>query len=236
VSDRQAQAEVWIERAAERSPAVQRSRTRTIAQAQQIVEAAKRLLDTQGGQFTTQQLVKEAGVALQTFYRYFPGKDELLLAVLEDLIAEGARVMARAAEGLSDPIERLHFFITRPIELLETNPAANRVITAERWRLHELFPTEVEQTTQHFSDLLEPEIEAAARQGRLRPTDPSRDAWMITKLVMAVNHHYAFVDPGDGVDVVSDHLWRFCVASLGGQPEAPSPIAKLPKEARWRTD
>jgi TetR/AcrR family transcriptional regulator len=237
MSDRQAQAEVWIERAAERSPAVQRSRTRTIAQAQQIVDAAKRLLETQGGAFTTQQLVKEAGVALQTFYRSFPGKDELLLAVLEDLVAEGAREMARAAEGLSDPLERLRFFITRPIELLETNPAANRVITAERWRLHQLFPEEVARTTRHFSDLLEPEIVAGARQGRLRPTDPPRDAWLITKMVMAVNHHYAYVGLGDGADVVSEHLWHFCLAALGGQDDPPPPGRPgTLKEAPWHTD
>jgi len=209
----------WTGRAAERSPAVQRSRTRTIAQAQQIVEAAEHLLETQGGQFTTQQLVKEAGVALQTFYRCFAGKDELLLAVLEDLITQGASDMARLAEGISDPVARLRFFVTWPIELLENNADANKVITAEHWRLHQLYPEDVARATQHFSDLIEPEIEAAAAAGALRPVDPPRDAAMITKLVMAMVHHYAFIGLGDGVHVVTDHLWRFCFAALGGSTD-----------------
>jgi AcrR family transcriptional regulator len=195
---------------------VQRSRSRTIAQAEQIVKAARHLLETQGGQFTTQQLVKEAGVALQTFYRCFAGKDELLLAVLEDLVTEGALDMARLAEGIDEPLARLRFFVTRPIALLEHNPDANRVVTAEHWRLHQLYPEEVARSTQHFSDLLEPEIEAAAETGALRPVDPPRDAAMITKLVMAMVHHYSFIGLGDGVDVVNDHLWRFCLAALGG--------------------
>jgi TetR/AcrR family transcriptional regulator len=207
----------WTERAAERSPAVQRSRRRTIAQAKQIVEAAEHLLETQGGQFTTQQLVKEAGVALQTFYRYFSGKDELLLAVLEDLVAEGVREMARQAEGIADPIARLCFFVTRPIGLLENQPNANKVVTAEHWRLYQLFPVEVARTTKHFSDLLEPDIEAASLTGALNSVDPARDAATITKLVMAMVHHHAFMGLGDDVRVVNDHLWRFCLGALGGR-------------------
>jgi TetR/AcrR family transcriptional regulator len=219
VTEPQASERAWTERAAERSPAVQRSRQRTIAQAKQIVEAAEHLLETQGGQFTTQQLVKEAGVALQTFYRYFAGKDELLLAVLEDLVAEGAHEMARLAEGITDPIARLRFFVTRPIELLEIQPDANRMITAEHWRLYQLYPDDVARTTQHFSDLLEPDIDAASRSGVLRSVDPARDAATITKLVMAMIHHYAFIDLGDDAAVVNDHLWRFCLGALGGTPD-----------------
>jgi TetR/AcrR family transcriptional regulator len=214
----------WTGRVAERSPAVQRSRNRTIAQARHIVKAAEHLLETQGGQFTTQQLVKEAGVALQTFYRCFAGKDELLLAVLEDLIAQGSLDMLRLAEGIDDPVARLRFFVTWPIELLKNNADANKVVTAEHWRLHQLYPEDVARATQRFSDLIEPEIEAAAAAGVLRPVDPPRDAAMITKLVMAMVHHYAFTGLGDGVHVVTDHLWRFCLGALGGTP----PLSSTP--------
>ena len=69
----------WAERAAERSPVVQRSRDRGVEQAKSIVAAARRLMESKGPSFTTQELIKEAGIALQTFYRYFPGKDYLLL-------------------------------------------------------------------------------------------------------------------------------------------------------------
>jgi AcrR family transcriptional regulator len=220
VTEPQANERAWAERAAERSPAVQRSRKRTIVQAKQIVRAAEHLLETQGGQFTTQQLVKEAGVALQTFYRYFAGKDELLLAVLEDIVAEGAQAMAHQAEGITDPIARLRFFVTRPIELLKSDPDANKMVTAEHWRLYQLYPEDVVRTTQHFSDLLEPEIEAAAQTGVLKPVDPARDAALITKLVMALVHHHAFIGFSNDANVVNEHLWRFCLAALGGSPLA----------------
>jgi TetR/AcrR family transcriptional regulator len=160
--------------------------------------------------------VKEAGVALQTFYRYFAGKDELLLAVLEDLVAEGAREMASQAEGMADPLARLHFFVTRPIALLEIQPNANKMVTAEHWRLYQLYPDDVARTTQHYSDLLQPDIVAGTQAGVLRSVDPARDAATITKLVMAMVHHYAFIELGQDAQVVNDHLWRFCLGALGG--------------------
>jgi AcrR family transcriptional regulator len=70
---------------------VQRSRTRGVEQARSIVQAARRLIEVKGPAFTTHELVREAGIALQTFYRYFPGKDHLLLAVIEDIIDESCR-------------------------------------------------------------------------------------------------------------------------------------------------
>ncbi len=72
-----------------------------------IVDAARRLIAERGERFTTQELVKEAGVALQTFYRLFAGKDQLLLAVFEDMIAEYCTQVEGAARDLPDPVDRL---------------------------------------------------------------------------------------------------------------------------------
>ena len=96
----------WAERLADRSEAVQRSRARQIEQAQAIVGAARRLIAERGDQFTTQELVKEARVSLQTFYRIFGGKDQLLLAVFEDLIGESCVGYEERARDLPDPIAR----------------------------------------------------------------------------------------------------------------------------------
>ena len=65
----------WALRAADRSPSVQRSRARSVQRAQQIVLAARRLATVKGANFTIHELVKEAGVALQTFYKHFEGKE-----------------------------------------------------------------------------------------------------------------------------------------------------------------
>jgi TetR/AcrR family transcriptional regulator len=55
----------WVERAVERSAAVQRSRERIAAQVRQMLDAARTLIAIKGDEFTTQELAAEAGVALQ---------------------------------------------------------------------------------------------------------------------------------------------------------------------------
>jgi AcrR family transcriptional regulator len=213
----------WAERAADRSPVVQRSRARQIEQAKVIVDAARRLIAERGGRFTTQELVKEAGVALQTFYRLFSGKDQLLLAVFEDLIAESCMQYEEAALELPDPVARLQFYVTEALRSLGDGSLdiAPRFVTAEHWRLYQLFPEEMSRATQPFADLVATQLELAAADGTLAPADPQRAAWFITKLVMAVFHHYAFIDLPDDATAIRDDLWGFCLAAVGGPTNAP---------------
>ena len=210
----------WVERAADRSPSVQHSRTRSIARAQQIVQAARRLIDSSGTAFTTQELVREAGVAIKTFYKHFGSKDQVLLAVLEDMIAEGCAAFAARAAELPDPMARLHFYVTAVIAGLDRDEgtvAGPRFVTSEHWRLQQLYPAEVALAGRPFTELLAPEIRAAADLGLLRPNDPDYDAWLINQLAMAVYHHYAFATSSEPHDQVADRLWSFCLAALGGQ-------------------
>jgi len=220
----------WADRAADRSPAVQRSRARQVEQAKVVVDAARRLIAERGEGFTTQELVKEAGVALQTFYRLFAGKDQLLLAVFEDMIAEQCLLYEEAARGLPDPVARLHFYITEAVRSVGSDGAGGiqpRFVTAEHWRLHQLFPDEMSHATQAFTDLVLRQLEAAAAEGLLAPADIERDAWFVTKLVLGVYHHYAFAAGAPDAADIGDQLWAFCLGALGGttavQPSTVSP-------------
>lgn len=224
----------WAERAADRSPIVRRSRSRSIQQAQVFVDAARRLVQEKGTDFTTQQLVKEAGVALQTFYRHFPGKDELLLAVLEETIAESCAAYGERARELPDPVSRLHFYITAAVSsVLDGAREGHQFTTSEHYRLHQLFPDELAIADAPFTELLIPEIREAQAAGLLAPRDPERDAWFVTQLVMAVYHHYAFAE-GPAGDI-AEELWQFCLAALGGRPAPEPKPAKKRSTAKKRT-
>jgi len=185
---------------------------------QAILDAARRLIEQKGESFTTQELIKEAGVALQTFYRQFAGKDELLLAVITDLIAENCELFAERAATIDDPLERLHVYVTAALTSLRPGDGdvAARFITSEHWRLHQLFPDEMAAATKPFADLVQRELEAAKAAGRISPNDPERDAFLITTLVLSTFHHYAFHLNDPNVGTVADDVWRFCLAAVGG--------------------
>jgi AcrR family transcriptional regulator len=218
VSEATAQA-AWEERATDHSPIVQRSKSRSLRQARLIVDAGRRLL-TRSGEFTTQQLTKEAGVALQTFYRYFASKDQLLLAVLEDLIAEQSRAWESAAAAIDDPIERLHLYITRPLSALGGAEAivGARAVTAEHWRLQQLFPDDTAQIDRPLVDLVRRTLEAAHEGDLASPNDPEHDARLIVDVVRSTYHHYAYASLDRSIDGIAEHIWLFCLRAIGGTP------------------
>nr|WP_090343565.1 TetR/AcrR family transcriptional regulator [Mycolicibacterium malmesburyense] len=199
---------------------MQRSRERIAQQVRQMLDAARTLIGAKGDDFTTQELAAEAGVALQTFYRYFASKDELILAVIGDAMTEAVERWQAAAEELPDPLSRLRFFITSTLERLDgdTHDAAmSRFVVSTRWRLHRQFPKELAEAEKPFVDLVRAEVTAAREAGLLNPGDPEWDSWLMTELVRSVYHYYAFADHVEGeLDVVKDQLWRFCITALGG--------------------
>jgi AcrR family transcriptional regulator len=209
----------WAERVADRSPVVQRSKDKSVEQARSIVAAARRLVDAEGPSFTTQELIKEGGIALQTFYRYFSSKDALLLAVIEDLIEENCLAFRAHAEAIADPVERLRYYVTATVHGLETPGSGPSFITAEHFRLQTQYPAEVSQATQPYTDLLIDEIDAAISAGLLRSQDAEYSAWLITQLVMAVFHHYDCAGVDEPTEVIAQRLWAFCFAALDGSKE-----------------
>ena len=206
----------WVERVVDRSEQVQRTRERSIEQARQFVAAARRLIERQGGSFTTQELTQEAGVAVQTFYRSFESKDSLLLAVFEEVIGEFCQHYREQLGQSGDPVARIRFYVTSAMGSWRTDPSFAQFITAQHWRLFQIYPTEVAAATDQFARLIQHDLELADAEGLLHPSDPEHDAWVVTQLVMAVFHHAAFAQPDGPPDDEAERLWRFCLAALGG--------------------
>lgn len=199
------------------SARARRGGTRGPANAEALLAAAHRLVRERGENFTTQDLVKEADVALQTFYRHFGGKDQLLLAVVADMIGGHCRALALQGAGVADPVERLRFYITSTLSALEVpSGKLTRFITSQHWRLHQLHPSELAAATKPFADLVQVVLEDGRASGVLHPRDPERDAWLVNKLVMAAFHHYAFDDGDPAAATVAEDVWAFCLAAVGG--------------------
>ena len=186
-----------------------------------MLDAARRLIAAKGDEFTTQDLVTEAGVALQTFYRYFSSKDELLLAVIGDAMVDACERWAAAAAEMPDPLDRVRYLLTTTFERLEGDPqntAMSRFVVSTRWRLHRQFPKELAEAEKPFVDLLRTEVNAAVKAGLINPPDPEWDSWFLTELVRAVYHFYAFAEHPEGeLDLVKERMWQFCLSALGGR-------------------
>ncbi|WP_307874869.1 TetR/AcrR family transcriptional regulator [Frankia nepalensis] len=195
-----------------------RSRTGGARQTRIIVEAARRLIATKGASFTTQELVKEAGIAMQTFYRHFPSKDQLLVTVIENMVTEQVARYDEAARDLPDPVARLRRHVVAVLSELDGQDRAGagpRFITSEHWRLHQLFPEEMARATRPYADLVARELRAAREAGLLAPADVDRDAALVAGLLLSMYHHHAFAPATEPAEAIAEHVWAFCLGGLG---------------------
>ena len=90
--------------------ALDQARSRAENRVQLFLDAALELMNSNSGEFTVQEVTERSGQSLRTFYQYFAGKHELLLALFEDSIrAASLHLEDVIAEG-EGPLDRLHRF------------------------------------------------------------------------------------------------------------------------------
>jgi AcrR family transcriptional regulator len=99
----------WREMAVARS--LDPARARAEQRVQRFLDAAVELMQTDAGKdFTVQDVVERSGQSLRSFYQYFAGKHELLLALFEESVRTTAERLEAEIADEDDPLERLHRF------------------------------------------------------------------------------------------------------------------------------
>lgn len=169
-------------------------RTRAEQRSEQLLVAAARLMERNGSQAVSMQaLAEEAGVSVGLIYRYFDGKDDLLLSVIVnvlDSLAERVPVAVEAAGA--DPVERLAAGFRAYCEVIDEHRHAAVLTYRESKSLTEegrrkIMELEV-QTSEPFRALLREGIEA----GLLAPVDVELAAYNLVLLAhgWALKHWY----------------------------------------------
>src|SRR3954466_6241819 len=93
----------WRARALERSLAAPQARS--VERLERLIDAARSLANETGtAGFTVAQVAERAGLSFKSFYRSFAGKDDLLVALLEEESRTGAELLrARMAKRSASP-------------------------------------------------------------------------------------------------------------------------------------
>src|SRR3954469_20713622 len=88
------------------------ARVRAEKRVQRFLDAALELMNGASGKdFTVQEVVERSGQSLRSFYQYFAGKYELLLALFEESVRSTAEHLRALSLEEDDPVERLHQFV-----------------------------------------------------------------------------------------------------------------------------
>lgn len=139
---------------------------------ERIVEAAREAFAERGLDVGVEEIARRAGVGKATFFRRFPTKDALVLAVLEGFIAD-MEVSAQRALELDDPMESLRVFLMDHIRLQAENIGFFDAIAA-RWSTGMNPPVELtDRMLAAVARVLEPAQAAGALREGVEPGDIS---------------------------------------------------------------
>src|SRR6478735_3794892 len=95
----------WRELAVARS--LDPARVRAEKRVQRFLDAALDLMQrSPDKEFTVQEVVEQSGQSLRSFYQYFAGKHELLLALFEESVRSTAELLRTAIAADDDPAEK----------------------------------------------------------------------------------------------------------------------------------
>lgn len=157
---------------------------------QAILEAALQVFSAHGYRGSTvDRIAERAGLSKPNLLYYFPSKDAIYLAVLEDTLEEWLEPL-RKLDPAGDPIEEIGRYISAKLEISRTRPEASRLFANEI--LHGA-PVIGEFLTGPLNELVDEKaavIKTWIAEGRIAPIDPRH----LIMMIWAITQHYADFD------------------------------------------
>ena len=175
-----------------------------------LVEAALVLIQRTGEvEPRVSEIVKEAGLHNQAFYRHFRSKHELLIAVLDQGIGLLASYLRHRMAGAETPSEQVREWLRGILEqaLSPEGAEATRPFILARGRLAEAYPDEVRESERQLTTPLREALEEAASP------DPERDAEILYLLAMGWVQN-RLLDSTDALREDAAALEAFAMAGL----------------------
>ena len=210
------------ERAVERS--LRARRAAYAGEVQRLLAATFALIERTGElEPRVGDILREAGLSNQAFYRHFPSKQALLVAVLDEGVRILAGYLAHRMQAAASPSARVREWLRGVLEqaLSPSGARATRPFALARARLAEAHPQEVAESERRLTELVREAIRAAVAAGELPHADPDGDAETLRHLAMGwLEARLAGARPPDRRD--AERLVEFAMHGLrrGAAPGA----------------
>jgi AcrR family transcriptional regulator len=204
----------WQQRALDRS--LNAAREKSLARSSKFLASAIELLHETGRvDFTVQNVVERSQLSLRAFYQHFGGKDELVLAVFEELTGVFVESLAKSLDEIDDPFDRLATYTRRFLERAHAwRDSGGRALTIYLLHLALDRPDDYARATSPQVELIQSIIEHGVSTGVFRKDLP---ASALAQLVNATLVSFAQGDVFDmkaGAEVSPDHIWAWCETAV----------------------
>ena len=164
------------------------------------------------------EIAERAGVVEGTIYRYFSGKRELLIKVVEDWYEEMLTDYDRQLLGIRGTWNRLRFMVWRHLSVIHNDPAMCRLIFNELRSVPEYRETAVFELNREYTNRTLAIVQEAMDSGEFRAGIPLR---IVREMIYGgVEHHtWSFLrgegdfSPEESADAITDIIYRGLVRS-----------------------
>jgi AcrR family transcriptional regulator len=165
-------------------------------------------------------ILLEAGLSTQVFYRHFRSKDDLLLVLLDDGRRRLADYLTHRISKARTPAARLRAWIEGMLAQAADPQAAARTrpFLTGLPRLREAFPREHMESEAVLVGMLAAVIEDGAAVGTMASTEPMRDAQAIYTMTLGAMEAHLFARTTPTRSETA-HLVSFALRAL--RPEQP---------------
>jgi TetR/AcrR family fatty acid metabolism transcriptional regulator len=144
---------------------------------QQIIDAAIRVF-ARAGYYNSRvsDIAREAGIASGTIYLYFKTKDEILVTLFREKMAEWVAHVRKEIAGITDPVAKIRRLVALHFAVLEANPALADVVQVELRQGHKFFRGASAHEVSAYFDLIGSVLDEGVASGQLRNDLPIKVA------------------------------------------------------------
>jgi AcrR family transcriptional regulator len=201
----------WQERAIERR--LGDARALAVARSTQFMATALELVQESGqASFTLQALADRANLSVRTFYQHFAGKDELLLALYEDVTAQFTEAIREKVEAADGPMGQLEAWcrgvLSRPGSSQEVG---GRLVLLYNLSLELEQPEAFAKVWEPHRQLLQEILTACSRAGLIRRDLTVRQLTSLLGSTMTSLGQYNALHGGmDETGLTEEVVWSWC--------------------------
>ena len=140
---------------------------------QQIIDAAIRVFARTGFYNSrVSDIAREAGIASGTIYLYFKTKDEILVTLFREKMAEWVEAVRGEIAVEPDPLAKLRRLVALHFSVLESNPDLAEVVQVELRQGHKFFRGASAHEVSAYFALIGGVLDEGIASGQIRPDVP----------------------------------------------------------------
>jgi len=166
--------------------------------------------------FTVLEVVERSKTSLRSFYQHFSTKDELLLALIDKIMAESTQRWRSDTDGLAgrEALRSLIERITTPASS-STQDSINRGLTFYNDHLAESLPREYARVLTPLHELIGDILRRGMSSGAFRPDiDVESSAALIMQSVLGAMRLRSLGVELNGTPIEGQHIYEFCARGL----------------------